>query len=229
MRDNDERTTIGIAASSPVFRLGLAQLVAQSPAFDWAGEAQDQEGLLALLENFAPDLVIVDFLSAGFSHETIRLGTRVSPRTRFLAMSDATTSAGILRALRAGLSGYIKKDCDVAEVLEALDATAQGDRFFCGQILDVLRSDQIPLSDMESVALSCDPVVLTDREVQVLGLIAEGMTNLAIAEKLYLSAHTVHTHRKNIMQKLGLKNTAAMVMYAVKAGVVSPNHFLFES
>lgn len=229
MPERDAPYTIAIAASSPVFRLGLAQLVAHSPSFDWAGEAQDQESLMVLLESFSPDVVILDFLSSGFSTETIRCGKRISPQSRFLAMSEATTSAGILRALRSGLAGYIKKDCDVAEVLQAMEATGQGERFFCGQILDVLHADQVPLSDLERFEMSCDPVVLTDREVQVLGLIAEGLTNLAIAERLFLSAHTVHTHRKNIMQKLGLKNTAAMVMYAVKAGVVSPNHFLFES
>lgn len=228
MGESNEKVTIAIAASSPVFRLGLAQLVVQSSDYGWTGEAQDHEGLMALLASFSPEVVILDFLSAGFSHETIRQGNRVSPRTKFLAISEATTSAGIIRALRSGLSGYIKKDCDVVEVLQAIQSTVQGERFFCGQILDVLRADQVPLSDLESWEMSCDPVVLTDREIEVLSLIAEGLTNVAIAERLFLSAHTVHTHRKNIMQKLGLKNTAAMVMYAVKTGVVSPNHFLFE-
>ena len=81
---------------------------------------------------------------------------------------------------------------------------------------------------MEGEALSCEPVVISERETEIIALIAEGCTNGQIAEKLYLSSHTVGTHRKNIMQKLGVNNTAAVVMYAVKTGLVNPNRFLFS-
>ena len=73
-----------------------------------------------------------------------------------------------------------------------------------------------------------DLAALGGREVEVITLIAEGNTNGQIAERLFLSAHTVNTHRKNIMQKLGVNNTAALVMYAVKSGFISPNRFLFH-
>jgi DNA-binding NarL/FixJ family response regulator len=81
---------------------------------------------------------------------------------------------------------------------------------------------------LESADASCDPIVLSNREIEVLTLISEGLTNVQIADKLFLSSHTVNTHRKNIMQKLRVNNTAAMVMYAVKSGFVSPNRFLFH-
>jgi DNA-binding NarL/FixJ family response regulator len=81
---------------------------------------------------------------------------------------------------------------------------------------------------LESLDFTCDPVVLTEREIEVLVFISEGMTNVQIAEKLFLSNHTVNTHRKYIMQKLGVNNTASIVMYAVKSGFVSPNKFLFQ-
>ena len=75
---------------------------------------------------------------------------------------------------------------------------------------------------------NCEPVTVSPRELEVIRLIAEGYTNVQIAEKLFLSTHTVNTHRKNIMQKLGVNNTAAIVMYAVKTQLVSPNKFLFS-
>ena len=114
------------------------------------------------------------------------------------------------------------------EVLEAIEITSRGGTFFCGQILDAIRRESIDVSDLELVDFTCDPVVLTEREIEVLTYISEGLTNVQIAEKLFLSSHTVNTHRKNIMQKLGVNNTASMVMYAVKSGFVSPNKFLFH-
>jgi len=77
-------------------------------------------------------------------------------------------------------------------------------------------------------SFSCEPVVLSERELEIITHIAEGFTNNQIAEKLFISPHTVNTHRKNILQKLGANNTAAIVMYAVKANLVSPNKFLFS-
>jgi len=81
--------------------------------------------------------------------------------------------------------------------------------------------------DLES--FSCEPVVLSEREIEIIVHIAEGNTNVQIADMLHLSSHTINTHRKNIMAKLGVKNTAGIVMYAVKSNLISPNKFLFAS
>ena len=111
---------------------------------------------------------------------------------------------------------------------DAIRETARGGTFFCGQILDRIRQESIDVDDLESLPLSCDPIHLSARETEVLELIAEGMTNTQVAEKLFLSAHTVTTHRKNIMSKLGVNNTAAMVMYAVKTGLSVPTNSCFR-
>ena len=94
--------------------------------------------------------------------------------------------------------------------------------------MDRIRKESIDVKDLEKLQLGCDPIHLSGRETEVISLIAEGFTNGQVAEKLFLSAHTVTTHRKNIMSKIGVNNTAAMVMYAVKTGLVSPNKFLFQ-
>jgi DNA-binding CsgD family transcriptional regulator len=82
------------------------------------------------------------------------------------------------------------------------------------------------LSDSE---FSCEPIILSVREIEVITLIAEGFTNVEISDRLFLSVHTVNTHRKNIMNKLGVKNTAGIVMYAVKEKFTTPNKFLFST
>jgi DNA-binding CsgD family transcriptional regulator len=82
---------------------------------------------------------------------------------------------------------------------------------------------------LDANALTCDPVLLSERENEIIVLIAEGYTNDQIAEQLFLSKHTVNTHRKNILAKLGVKNTAGIVMYAVKTQLISPNKFLFAA
>ena len=126
--------------------------------------------------------------------------------------------------MKAGVDSYIKKSCDLQEIIDAIHNTSKGVNFFCGKILEAIKKDSIEVSLLtNSQEFSCDAVELSKREKEVLCLIAEGLTNTAIADKLFLSSHTVTTHRKNIMIKLGVNNTAGIVMYAVKSGIVSPN------
>jgi DNA-binding NarL/FixJ family response regulator len=113
--------------------------------------------------------------------------------------------------------------------VDSIRETFGGGRFFCGQILDSIRKESIDIEDLNIAEMSCEPVNISEREMEVIKLIAQGNTNQEIADKLFLSHHTVNTHRKNIMAKLGVKNTAAIVMYAVKTELVSPNHFLFSA
>ena len=122
---------------------------------------------------------------------------------------------------------YVKKDCDVGEILNAVKETGRGNKFFCGQILETIQRASIDVNDIDFESFSCEPIVLSERELGIIIHIAEGLTNTQIAEQLFLSPHTVNTHRKNIMAKLGVKNTAGIVMYAVKTNLISPNKFLF--
>ena len=221
-------TSILIADSSPLFRYGLKTVLEKDTRYEVLGEAESEEQLLDMLSEREPDLVVMDCLASGFSIDTVLQCARANRKTRMIAITASQNGLTIVNALRAGITSYIKKDCSMAEVLEAIEVTGQGGTFFCGQILDAIRRESIDVSDLDLVDLTCDPVVLTQREIEVLILISEGMTNIQIAEKLFLSNHTVNTHRKNIMSKLGVNNTASMVMYAVKSGFVSPNKFLFQ-
>lgn len=221
-------TTLAIADSSALFRLGVRNMVRQVEGIEVLGEAATGDDLVGLVQSFQPNVVVVDFLADEFDIDVVRRVKAAHPSTRVLAITTQQSGHTLVNALRAGVDSYIKKDCDLGEVEDAIRETAKGGTFFCGQILDRIRQESINVEDLDTLPLTCDPIHLSGRETEVLQLIAEGLTNTQVAEKLFLSTHTVTTHRKNIMSKLGVNNTAAMVMYAVKTGLVSPNKFLFQ-
>jgi DNA-binding NarL/FixJ family response regulator len=216
-----------IADTNQLIRTGLTALLASYADFELLGEASSEEQLLDILHSFPTDVVLIDFAARTFSIDTIQKVNRQYPKTRLIAITGEQTGITIMNALRAGVNSYIKKDCDVNEIVESIRETSNGGRFFCGQILDTLRKEHIDIEEMEIKEFGCEAVNISERELEIITLIAEGYTNVEIAEKLFLSPHTVNTHRKNILQKLGVNNTAAIVMYAVKTNLVSPNKFLF--
>jgi DNA-binding NarL/FixJ family response regulator len=209
--------------------IGLRTILADVPRVELVGEAHDAIELDAMLVRTKPDVVLIDHTADGFSADAIRNGLRRSKRTRFVAITPDPSPLALTSAVRAGVSSYIKKDCDVAEIIDAVLQTADGGKFFCGKILETARRASIDIDRLVAEPLSCAPVNLTEREFEVIKLIAEGHSYTRIAERLHLSSHTVISHRKNIMQKLGVNNTAAVVLYAVKNGLISPNRFLFNA
>jgi len=221
--------SIIIADSSTVGRFGLNAIISQMKGFDVIGQAEDSSEVLELMAKNSADIVIIDFLSDGFGIDTVVTLRRNHPKVLLLAITPLQSGSTLISALRAGIDSYIKKSCDIPEVIDAIKSTAEGTSFYCGQILEKIRKESIDISDLEVVDFSCEAVGLSRRENEVLSLISEGYTNTKIGKILFISSHTVTTHRKNIMFKLGVKNTAGIVMYAVKSGIVSPNKFLFHS
>ena len=228
MNSTSNPCTLAIADSSALFRLGVRNMARTVDGIAVVGEASTGEDLIELTHSFEVDVVVIDFLAEGFDIDDVRRLKTQRPGVRVLAITDEQRGHTIVNALKAGVDSYIKKNCDLGEVEEAIRETSQGGAFFCGQILEEIRRESIDVSELDALPISCDPVLLSAREMEVLQLIAEGFTNTQMADKLFLSAHTVTTHRKNIMGKLGVNNTAALVMYAVKTGAVSPNKFLFQ-
>ena len=97
----------------------------------------------------------------------------------------------------------------------------------CGKIVNSILNNDAKTN--RNTDYSCEGMNISDREIEIITLIAEGFSNKEVADKLFLSTHTVTTHRKNIMNKLGVNNTAGLVLFAVRENLVSPNHFLFSS
>ncbi len=218
-----------IADSNHLIRTGLNAILSQYKDMEVLGEASSDEQLLGMVKNFSPQIVLIDFAAKNFSIDVIPRCKKITHDIRFVAITGEQSGHTIVNALRAGVTSYIKKDCDVNEILDSIRVTGNGGKFFCGQILNTIRKEAIDVNDLDLTEFSCEPVTISERENEIITLIAEGYTNIEIAEKLFLSPHTVNTHRKNILAKLGVNNTAAIVMYAVKTNLVSPNKFLFSA
>jgi DNA-binding NarL/FixJ family response regulator len=218
-----------IADSNDIVRLGLRTILSSKSAFKIVGEARDNDELIEQIASFEVSIVLIDYVSPGFDISVIPKVLSNKKKIKFIAITPDQSAQTLVNALRSGVMSYVKKDCDLTEIINAVEETGRGNKFFCGQILETIRKAAIDVNDIDFDSFSCEPVILSDRENEIITLIAEGLTNIQIAEQLFLSNHTINTHRKNIMSKLGVKNTAGIVMYAVKTNLVSPNKFLFAS
>lgn len=211
---------VGLANGHFLVRNGLSTLLSSHPVFMQTYSAANERELQHALLNTRADVLVLDAFSQGFSTDTFRLIKKTGIEIPVLHISNAPDRQAITECMRAGIHNHILTNCDEQEIQEALLATVSGQHFLCGQIAEILNGKQ--------GISSCAGVVLTDREREIIAMIAEGLSNKEIADKLFLSTHTVNTHRKNIMNKLEVNNTAGLVMYAVREQILSPNHFLFS-
>jgi DNA-binding NarL/FixJ family response regulator len=218
-----------IADDNFLVRAGLRSVLAQCEEYQTVAEVTNDAELNDALMVFDVDVVMMDYTALGFTLNNVHRWIKRNPLLKWVAITGNESGAVMVGALRSGFQSYIRKDCDFHEIINSIQETHDGARFFCGKVLDQIRRENINVEDLQIMETDCQAVVISDRELEVIRFIAEGYTNIEIAERLYLSQHTVNTHRKNIMQKLGVNNTAAIVMYAVKTKLVSPNKFLFST
>lgn len=218
-----------LADSNELIRIGMRAVLGSEKDLEIVGEATNNDELLSLVKNFGSDIILIDYTSYGFSIDIIPKVISRFPNVSFVAITPEQSAQTLVNALRSGVKSYVKKDCDVSEIINSVKETGRGNKFFCGQILETIQRASIDVEDIDFESFSCEPVLLSERENEIIVYIAEGQTNAQIAETLFLSNHTINTHRKNIMAKLGVKNTAGIVMYAVKTNLVSPNKFLFAA
>ncbi|MDA7761580.1 response regulator transcription factor [Crocinitomicaceae bacterium] len=219
--------SIIIADSNDLTRVGLRSILSTQTSISIVGEASDGNELMNQLNSFDVSMVLIDYTSPGFTIDTISEISSFKKEIKFIAITPEQSAQTLVDALRSGIMSYVKKDCDLSEIVNAVLETRKGNKFFCGQILETIQKAQIDVNDLDFDSFTCEAVVLSERENEIIVLISEGYTNNKIADLLFLSNHTITTHRKNIMSKLGVKNTAGIVMYAVKTNLVSPNKFLF--
>ncbi len=176
-----------------------------------------------------PNLLITDFVSLGIDSDELNAIAKKYTRTKFLVITDLLAKKELNKVLEGNVTSFLLKDCDKIEILEAINSTIKGEKFVCGKIISYLTaaSEIVPTNSFIK-SLGCDGVPVTERAIDVIRGIAEGLSNKLIADKLKLSTHTVNTHRKNIMSKLGVNNTAGIVMFAVKNQLLETNFTLFE-
>ena len=179
--------------------------------------AQEETGsdLLKSVLTYKPHVVILDHQSDEFSIELIKKIKALCPETRMLIISSDLVRENIFTAIDLGANSFVTKHCSEGEIINAIKSTARNERFFCNRILEVF------IARSENSANSCEPTELTDREVEILQLIGEGHSTKELAEVLHLSQHTIYTHRKNMMKKLGVKNSTDLILTAINLGLIS--------
>ncbi len=217
-----------IADKNFLSRVGLELLVGELKGFDLVPSVcGDKDDLSNQLQLSKPNLLIADFISLGISIQELDELALKFNRTKFMVITPMLSKADLLKVMKSGVTSYLLKDCDKIEILEAVNSTIKGQKFICGKIVSVLSaSPEIVPSNSFIKSLACDGFPVTEREIDIIRGIAEGFSNKLIADKLKLSTHTVNTHRKNIMSKLGVNNTAGVVMFAVKNGLLETNFTL---
>jgi DNA-binding NarL/FixJ family response regulator len=214
-----------IADKNFLSRVGLELLVGELKGFDLAPSVcGEKEALINQLQISKPNLLIADFISLGISINELKSICKKYTKTKFLIITEWLSKKESVEVLESGITSFLLKECDKIEILEAINSTIKGEKFICGKIVRFLSaSSEIKSSNSFIKSLSCDGFQVTNREVDIIQGIAEGLPNKLIAVKLNLSTHTVNTHRKNIMAKLGVKNTAGIVMFAVKNKLLETN------
>ena len=204
-----------------LIRDGLRTLLAADPMFEVVGEASNGQALLDQLPTVAADVVLLDLnmpVLDGLA-TTHRLREEY-PHLRILLLSMMTHERTIGEALAAGAHGYVLKNADKYEVVAALQGVAAGKRFLCSEIgLGLL--EKLLLQEPRPPAPGTSPGVhLTHREREILQLVASGLTNQEIADQLFTSKRTVESHRQNLLEKTGVRNTPALVKYAMEHGLL---------
>ena len=174
-------------------------------------------------------ILVIDYTSSGFSLDDIVKIKSKFKNLLIVAITPNINAATIAQAVRAGIQSHVKKQCSAVEIVKSVEDTINGRRFFCSDIAKQIKKEALDINTVEFNSLNFDTISLSSRELEIIKYIAEGYTNSQIAAVLYLSNHTINTHRKNIMKKLNVNNTAGIVMYAVKTELVSPNQFSFSS
>lgn len=210
--------TILLADDHHIVRQGLRALLETEPSFKLVGEAGDGIEAVRLVERLRPNVLVTDVMMPGLNGlEVTRQVAKVAPQTRVIILSMYSNDAYVVEALKNGASGYVLKDAQSNDLVHAVREVAAGRRYLSAPLsereieLYMRKIDDAPEDPYES---------LSNREREVLQLVAEGRTSAEIAERLFISPRTAEGHRANLMRKLTLSNHTELVKFALKRGIL---------
>ena len=203
-----------------IFRQGIIALLKEDKSISITGEAGNRQELINLTGRVPFDLLIMDVnLGNDSGIELAKEIKELHPTCHILALSMHFEKDYIIKMLESGATGYVLKNTGRDELITAIVTVAKGDTYLGKEVSDTLLEHiQSPFYTQEKEGPKAIP--LTPRELDVLKLIAQEYSNSEIAEKLFISIRTVDTHRRNLLEKLNLKNTAGLVKYAIKHGII---------
>jgi len=207
-----------LADDHPLVRSGLISLLEPFGEFQVVGEAGTGREAVALTKKLKPDVVVIDLSmpDMGGIEATKHICEEV-PQSRVLVLTMHENEEYVYQILRSGAGGYVLKNSGRDELAGAIRAVARGEKFFSPKVSEIMVQAYLRKADSrEDTTKGLKDTPLTPRETEVLACIGQGLTNLEIAEKLFISPRTVETHKTNIMQKLALEDTSKLIRYAVE-------------
>lgn len=209
-----------VADDHGIVRQGLRLQLERYPQFEVVGEAADGREAVRIASELNPDIILMDIAMPALNgiDATSQIVKR-NPRIGVIILSMHSDETYIARTLGAGARGYLLKDNAEVDLQRAVQSVADGKPFFSPAIAQTLLEDYMRQLQQRGLQDSYD--LLTDREKEVLQLLAEGKSNKDVASILSVSTYTVETHRTNLMQKLGLHNTVDIVLYAVRKKIIA--------
>ncbi len=214
------KARIVLADAQYLIRFAIRELLARHDHFNVVGEADHEDQLVEMASREKPDLIIFDYNQPGdFGLSTIERLRETSPDSRLMVISGDDQKESMFQALESGVQSFLTKNCDEEEIVDAINASIKGEKFYCTQVIDFLLEKSFAKESETDEDPTATP--LTAREAQIVQLIAKGFIAKEISGLLNLSVHTIYTHRKNIMRKLDLSSTSELVLYAVKTGLVN--------
>lgn len=209
-----------LADDHTVMRSGLRLVLEEQKDFQVVGEAGDGREAVALVDALKPDVAVLDITMPNMNGiEAARQITAKQLGVSIIVLSMHSDEGYVLRALKAGARGYLLKESPEADFIQAIRAVSQGKAFFSPSVSRMLVEDYVRQLQDKDIEDSYE--LLTQRERELLQLIAEGKSNKDVANLLNLSLYTVETHRGNIMEKLNLHSVPELILYAVRKGVIS--------
>lgn len=190
----------------------LQSLLGRTDGYSVTGVARSPSDLTASLGSTNPDLLVIDTVNLQLDSKLIVLIKDKFPHLSWLILTDTLTRMGFDELIQSGIRNIVYKNTEKEELLTALEATLKGKKFFSDEVLE------LALGNTGTKIVAETPISLTTSEIDIVRMIANGLTTKEIALKKNISHHTVNTHRKNIFRKMGVSNSSELILNAIKAG-----------
>lgn len=201
---------------------GIASLLEQTEGIAICGKCASGEEAIDLVRSLNPDVVLMDIMMKGMTGiEATRWIKEQNSTTKVILCSTEVKKEFVSAGIKSGIDGYIPKDASKETLLEAIQKVCEGERYFTEAITKLIFEDFYLAEKGEKKRERKFAEGLTDRESEILKLVAEGVGNKEIGERLFISVRTVETHKTHILDKLGLKNATELIKYAIKNNIIS--------